>query len=75
MTQKRKITLMLVGCFIIISCWGRAHASQSDKSPELYVPQTKHSFESAFEGEPLSHTFEIINRGESELIIKKVTHS
>lgn len=75
MTRKRQITRMVVGCFILISCWGWADANQPQKSSEIYVPQTKHSFGAAFQGEPLSHTFEIVNRGESELIINKVTHS
>jgi hypothetical protein len=71
-----KNLVALLGCFIILLLYGGwCGAGEGQGSPKIDVPQPKHSFAAVFEGEPLSHTFEVVNRGEAELIIKKVTHS
>jgi hypothetical protein len=66
---------MAVGFLLVIFFGGRGQTDQVHGDPEIRVPQTKHSFGKAFEGEHLSHSFEVGNRGKSDLLIEKVTHS
>ena len=41
----------------------------------IHFEGTTHTFTPVFEGEELSHTFTVFNRGTANLDIKMVTHS
>jgi hypothetical protein len=67
---------MAVGVLLLVVLFGgRGQTDQVHGDPKMHVPQTKHSFGPVFEGEDLSHSFEVGNRGKSDLLIEKVTHS
>ena len=46
-----------------------------EHAPIIQVAHTVHVFPAVFEGEELSHTFTVFNKGTTDLLIKKVTHS
>ncbi|MGD9412441.1 MAG: hypothetical protein PVJ54_11305 [Desulfobacterales bacterium] len=61
---------------IIIVVWGsRLLAAQSEHRPEIHLDQTTHTFPTVFEGEQLSYSFKLINRGTSDLEILDVAHT
>ena len=60
---------------IIVLFGSRLFAAQSEHRPEIHLDQTTHTFPTAFEGEQLSHSFKIINRGTADLEILDVTHT
>ena len=49
--------------------------ASSEDGPVIHVPETSRAFAPVFEGEELSHTFTVLNRGTTELNIKRVTTS
>ena len=54
---------------------GHLCQASSDNGPIIHVPETSHAFAPVFEGEKLSHSFTVLNRGKTELEIKRVTSS
>jgi len=52
-----------------------APSAQTENVPIIHVDKTTHTFQPVFEGEELSHTFAVFNKGTAVLYIKKVTHS
>jgi hypothetical protein len=50
-------------------------SAQNENVPIIHVDKTTHIFQPVFEGEALSHTFTVFNKGRAALHIKKVTHS
>jgi len=66
------------GCIllIIVAFFGsRLFAGQSENTPVIQLDQTTHAFPTVFEGEHLSHSFKLINRGTADLEILNVTHT
>jgi hypothetical protein len=49
--------------------------AQSGDVPIIHVGESNHVFPTVFEGENLSHTFTIFNKGTANLNIKSVTPS
>ncbi len=49
--------------------------ASSENGPIIHVQETLHVFSPVFEGEKLSHTFTVLNRGTTDLKIKRVTTS
>lgn len=74
MVRGGKIALTLAG-FVFLMWGGWASAECSHRGAEIWVEKARQSFAPVFEGETLSHSFEIVNRGTSDLVVKKVTHS
>ena len=50
-------------------------AGQSEQAPVIHLDQTTHTFPASFEGEQLSHSFKLTNRGTADLEIWDVTHT
>ena len=70
---KQSIILIFL---IIIVLWGsRLLAARAEHTPVIHLDQTTHTFPTVFEGEKLSHSFKLINRGTADLEILKVTHT
>ena len=65
----------LIFLIIIVLLGSRLFAGQSENTPVIHLDQTTHMFPTAFEGEQLSHSFKIINRGTADLEILDVTHT
>ncbi len=67
---------MSLFCVLLVSLWGgQAYSDQPEGRPIIHMDQTVHTFPTAFEGEELSHTFAVFNKGTAHLNIEKVTHS
>ena len=49
--------------------------ASSENGPVIHVQETSHVFSPVFEGEKLRHTFTVLNRGTTDLNIKRVTTS
>jgi hypothetical protein len=61
---------------IIIAIYGsQLSANQSEQTPVMHLDQTTHTFPASFEGEDLSHSFKLINKGTADLEILDVTHT
>lgn len=60
---------------IIVLFGSRLFAGQSEHTPVLHLDQTTHTFPISFEGEQLSHSFKLINRGTADLEIFDVTNT
>ena len=61
----------LVGVFF---GWNGLISAENENVPIIHVDKTTHTFQPVFEGEELSHTFTVSNKGKGELHIKKVAH-
>jgi hypothetical protein len=66
------VLFMLIGVFTLK---GPLFSEEGKNTPVLHVDHISHTFSPVFEGEDLTHTFTISNRGTADLEIKKVTHS
>ncbi len=76
MNQKiLKTTLSLIFLVALFFCWSGPLSAQTENAPIIHVDKTTHTFPPVFEGEELSHTFTVSNKGTIDLHIKKVTHS
>ena len=64
--------IFLVGLFF---GWNGSLSAQNENVPIIHVDKNTHIFQPVFEGEALSHTFTVFNKGTAALHIKKVTHS
>lgn len=60
---------------IVVLLGSRLAAEQSGKTPVIHLDQTTHTFPTVFEGEQLSHSFKLINKGSADLEILDVTHT
>jgi hypothetical protein len=61
---------------IIIALFGsQLSADQSEQRPVIHLDQTTHTFPTSFEGEQLSHSFKLLNKGTADLEILDVTHT
>jgi hypothetical protein len=67
--------IRLIFLIIIVLAGSRLLAAQSEHTPVIHFDQTTHTFPTVFEGQQLSHSFKLINRGTADLEILKVTHS
>ena len=65
----------LFSLFIILS-WGKAgFPSQTQGGPVIHFDHTAYSAPAVYEGEEISHTFHVYNKGTADLEIKKVSPS
>lgn len=65
------LAIFFVGCLL----GNGLQASGPENSPLIHIDPIRHSFPTVYEGEELSHTFTVQNKGTADLEIKKVTHS
>jgi len=70
-----KIRVLIFSLIIISSFIYQPVMIQAQDQPIISLDQTAHSFPAVFEGEILSHTFTILNKGTAVLNIEKVTHT
>lgn len=70
-----KTTWGLIFLAVLSFGWNGSLSAQTENVAILHVDKTTHTFPPVFEGEELSHTFTIFNKGTAALHIKKVTHS
>jgi hypothetical protein len=76
MSQKvLKTALSLIFLFIFFFCWSGPISAQTKDAPIIHVDKTTHTFPPVYEGEELSHTFTVFNKGTIDLHIKRVTHA
>ncbi len=69
-------TFLLILCqAIILLSWNQAYSGERRDGPVILIDQTMHSFSAVFEGEELTHAFDVFNRGTADLNIRKVSHS
>ena len=60
----------------IIAIYGsQLSADQSEQTPVIHLDQTTHTFPASFEGEHLSHSFKLFNKGTADLEILDVTRT
>jgi hypothetical protein len=60
---------------IMVLCAGGTASATRAAGPIIHVDETTVTFPTVFQGEKLSHTFAVFNRGTADLDIKKVTPS
>ena len=61
---------------IIIVLWGsQLSADQSEQTPVIHLDKTTHTFPTSFEGQQLSHSFKLLNKGTADLEILDVTRA
>lgn len=73
-----KLLQALVGflCMTAILLQGsESCTASSEDGPIIHFRQTTHAFSPVFEGEKLSHTFTVFNKGNANLNIKRITSS
>lgn len=69
------VFLGLFFSILIFSGANNSLSAETEGAPIIYVDKTTHTFQPVFEGEELSHTFTVFNKGTTDLHIKRVTHS
>jgi HYDIN/CFA65/VesB-like, Ig-like domain len=68
--------LVVFFCMTAILLQGsESYPASSEDGPIIQIRQTSHAFSPVFEGEKLSHTFTVFNKGNSNLNIKEITSS
>jgi hypothetical protein len=68
-------SLIMFFLLLIVLCGGKSYSGQAQGHPIIHIDQTEHTFGMVFEGEELSHTFTVFNKGTGNLNIEKVTHA
>jgi len=70
-----QLSIGLIFLISIVLLGSRLGAEQSGHRPEIHFDQTTHTFPTVFEGEQLSHSFELTNKGSADLEIWDVTNT
>ena len=70
-----KISLGFILSLIALACVSQQFTEKRSEGPVIYFDKTSHTFTPVFEGQELSQTFTVFNRGTADLDMKKVTHS
>ena len=70
-----KPSTALIFFIIIVLCGSQLSADQSENIPVIHLDQTTHTFPIAFQGEQLSHSFKLTNKGTADLEIFDVTRA
>lgn len=71
----KKIFLLFVFLSLIPLFFSQLCAAQPGDGPNIHITETNHTFPTVFEGEKLTHTFRVFNKGNADLNIKRVTPS
>jgi hypothetical protein len=72
---RTKPSTILIFLIIIVFCGSQISAGQSENTPVIHLDKTTHTFPTSFEGEQLSHSFKLINKGNADLEILDVTRA
>ena len=77
MARKHSNFILIILIFFFLSCQTSLPAKkerfkEKGYQPEAYIPQTSHQFKEVFEGEKISHSFTIKNKGKGALKIEKI---
>ena len=70
-----KPSIWLIFLLIVVLLGSRLGRAQSGQTPVIHLDQTTHTFPTVFEGEQLSHSFKLINKGSADLEILDVSHT
>lgn len=76
--MNKNLLAVFAGLFfsmLILFCVNNSLSAETEGAPIIHVEKTIHTFPPVFEGEELSHTFTVFNKGTIDLHIKKVTHA
>jgi len=65
-------TIVLIA---VIGVFSQTGLVQANAEPSIYFDKTAHTFPTVFEGDPLSYSFTVFNKGIDPLKIKDVTTS
>ena len=68
-------SVILFLSMVALACVSQPLSKKNGTGPMIHFERTTHTFTPVFEGEELSHTFIVFNRGTADLDLKKVTHS
>ncbi len=75
---KKKLFSVCIIIFFLATallCRNQYSSAQTEDHPIIQIDQLVHTFSTVFEGEKLSYTFTVLNKGNADLTIKKITHS
>jgi len=75
MTRNNQLICAMVILFALFFLRYGEPSSAQENGPIIHIEQIRYTFPAVFEGERLTHTFTILNRGTANLEIEKVTHS
>jgi hypothetical protein len=70
-----RATLSLLFLLTLVSYGSGPLSAETEGAPIIHVNETTHTFQPVFEGEELSHTFTVFNKGTIDLHINRVTHA
>ena len=75
--HKNLSAVFTVFFFLMLILFWMDHSlsAETEAAPVIHVEKPIHTFSPVFEGEELSHTFTVFNKGETDLHIKRVTHA
>lgn len=65
----------LIFLTVVVLLGSRFGAAQSEHRPVIHFDQHTHTFPTVFEGEQLSYSFKLTNKGSADLEIRDVTHT
>ena len=74
MTKFLKL-LTTIALIAVIGVFSQTRLVQANAKPTIYFEKTEHTFPTIFEGDHLSYTFTVFNKGTDPLNIKDVTTS
>ncbi len=74
MTKLLKL-LTTIALIAVIGVFSQTGLVQANAEPSIYFEKTAHTFPTVFEGDPLSYSFTVYNKGTHPLNIKDVTTS
>ncbi len=74
MTKLLKLLTIIVLMAVMV-VFGQTGLVQANAKPSIYFDKTAHTFPTVFEGDPLSYSFTVFNKGTHPLNIKDVTTS
>jgi hypothetical protein len=69
------ISLSFILPLIALTSLSQPLPEKRGETPVIYFDKISYTFPPLFQGEDLSHTFTVSNRGTANLDLKKVTHS
>ena len=74
MTKFLKL-LTIIALLAMVGVFSQTGLVRAGAEPSIYFDKTAHTFAPVFEGDPLSYSFTVFNKGTHPLNIKDVTTS
>ena len=69
------VLTVLFFLMLILYWMDQSLSAETESAPIIHVEKSIHTFPPVFEGEELSHSFTVSNKGGTDLHIKRVTHA